>query len=61
MGKRGEMKTSSHKKVPQETRLAFGSDEILAQSNAKQAGGEEVPFAYDRLQVLLMHERCAGG
>jgi hypothetical protein len=30
--------------VPQETRLAC-SDEILAQSNAKQVGGEEVPFA----------------
>ena len=31
--------------MPQETWLAFGSDEILAQSNAKQVGGEEVPFA----------------
>jgi len=41
--------------VVQETRLAFGSDEVRVQSNAQQAGGEEVPLAYDRFQVLPMH------
>jgi hypothetical protein len=53
----------SHKmpEVPQVTRLAFNFDEMLAQAHAKQAGGEEVPLAHNRLQVLLMHERCAGG
>ena len=40
IGKRGDMNHKMSER-PQETRLDFGSDEILAQSNAKQVGGED--------------------